>query len=816
MKTNGRIQMKGQWTNSIEETKMKQTTERKHARKMLPFLLTGLMILGYAAQAAADISSTSAGWIEMTESYLDESVSLPDSYGCVSDSFDEDFLTESTFQNNGTSYAGSDSEAEDTTISCIHSSDKASNSTETVIQENSSMESINQESERNDSTENTFEQNETGVMAPLEDETESEKCTEGIAVDHTAKPFPTDTNSSDTALSSNKQEDPAKLHNEESMLSETAVINPSELPPYKPEKKDETEPIPGKEKDSDADESKEAVSDSGKPREQKSDTKTSSLPDIPEEAEIKTEYINETQPVSDIPQPQETDTSAATKPENESDPFQNEAKESQTSTESQVPSITGLEDTIPPREEESLLQPDAENAPAIETEISWQPFMFPEEETESEYEPDQQTETTYAGSYSRSSITYSGSGNRRFLTGSFRYRKSLTRAQKIENLRVGFRKSADENCALCDAKNWVDVHAGRGTDTEVVGRLDPGDLCYILADADDQWVYIESGNVRGFVFSYYLASGSGTDKIIQEEGAGNVPLAEETMDPLQNEVFRYSLLTNGSTPTTLYEESEVIQDGVSEARASLLNLAASFEGSPYAWGGCDPHTGVDCSGFVNYVYGQFGVNLPRTAEEQAYTGMKIAVEDALPGDLVFMMDSTGYIYHVVIYAGEGKAIEARGSSYGVGCFDLDYRSACWAVRLINDIAPDVTTGRIDGLDYSQDQLELIWAIVAQEDNGSYEGALAVITSAMNRADQNYGGFGQNALAQLTAPGQYCFSPSVSDPGYYQARLGGNVPDYVRDAVYDCLVSGYRNHSFLNFRSTCGSGGRTQIGGNWFF
>ena len=363
---------------------------------------------------------------------------------------------------------------------------------------------------------------------------------------------------------------------------------------------------------------------------------------------------------------------------------------------------------------------------------------------------------------------------------------------------------------------WKFIWA-ESTDTEVIrGKLYPGDLCYILADSDDQWVYIESGNVRGFIFSYYLTSETETDDPIYMEEANHELLAEEVMDPLQNEAFRYSLLTNGAITTTPYVESEVIEDGVSEGRASLLNLAASYEGCPYEWGGNDPQTGFDCSGFVKYVYSQFGVDLPRTAEQQAYTGTKIAVEDALPGDLVFMMDSTGYIYHVVIYAGDGKALEARGSNYGVGCFDLDYGNTCWAVKLINDGGINVSTGRIDGMNDTKDQLELIWAIVAQEDNGSYEGALAVITSAMNRADENYGGFGQNALAQLTAPGQYCFSPSVSDPGYYQARLGGNVPDYVKDAVYDCLVYGDRNHGFLNFRSTNGGGGRTQIGGNWFF
>ena len=118
--------------------------------------------------------------------------------------------------------------------------------------------------------------------------------------------------------------------------------------------------------------------------------------------------------------------------------------------------------------------------------------------------------------------------------------------------------------------------------------------------------------------------------------------------------------------------------------------------------------------------------------------------------------------------------------------------------------------------YSREQLELIWAIVAQEDDKSYEGALAVITTAMNRADINYGGHGTDALSQLTADGQFCYSASVSDPIYYQRRLGGNVPEYVKQAVSDCLEHGRRNHSFKNFRSSNRTGTYTQVGSNWYF
>ena len=113
-------------------------------------------------------------------------------------------------------------------------------------------------------------------------------------------------------------------------------------------------------------------------------------------------------------------------------------------------------------------------------------------------------------------------------------------------------------------------------------------------------------------------------------------------------------------------------------------------------------------------------------------------------------------------------------------------------------------------------MELIWAIVAQEDNGSYAGALAVISTAMNRVESPKWSYeGSNALAQLKAPGQFCYS----NDNYWRARLGGNVPQYVKQAVYDCLKKGVRNHTHTSFRSHYGSNtpGAVQIGGgNWYF
>ena len=85
--------------------------------------------------------------------------------------------------------------------------------------------------------------------------------------------------------------------------------------------------------------------------------------------------------------------------------------------------------------------------------------------------------------------------------------------------------------------------------------------------------------------------------------------------------------------------------------------------------------------------------------------------------------------------------------------------------------------------------------MAEEDDTSYDGAMAVISCVMNRADENYGGFGTTALEQLKAEGQFCYSAAVSDPIYYQRRLGGNVPDYVKQAISDCLTLGIRSHTY---------------------
>lgn len=93
----------------------------------------------------------------------------------------------------------------------------------------------------------------------------------------------------------------------------------------------------------------------------------------------------------------------------------------------------------------------------------------------------------------------------------------------------------------------------------------------------------------------------------------------------------------------------------------IASFAQQFLTVPYAWGGATP-AGFDCSGFVYYVYNQYGISLPRTADEQYYAGQRVPLTAIQPGDLVFYSTYTSGPSHVGIYAGNGQFVHASSGA----------------------------------------------------------------------------------------------------------------------------------------------------------
>lgn len=132
---------------------------------------------------------------------------------------------------------------------------------------------------------------------------------------------------------------------------------------------------------------------------------------------------------------------------------------------------------------------------------------------------------------------------------------------------------------------------------------------------------------------------------------------------------------DATTPTggSTFEELFPKQGTVGGNRERVGQLARQLLGTPYVWGGTDPDSGLDCSGFVQYVLRQVGVSLPRISAQQATAGRRVDVGQLQAGDLVGWNNSTrnNGADHIAIYLGNGQIIEAPRPGLGVRIRTLD-------------------------------------------------------------------------------------------------------------------------------------------------
>ena len=111
--------------------------------------------------------------------------------------------------------------------------------------------------------------------------------------------------------------------------------------------------------------------------------------------------------------------------------------------------------------------------------------------------------------------------------------------------------------------------------------------------------------------------------------------------------------------------------------AKLVSFSLKFQGYPYVAGGNTP-AGWDCSGFVQYVFSQFGISLPRTSGAQATVGTPVAsLADAKPGDI--LANGT----HAAIYIGNGQVMNAMNPVQGTAISNVSvFGGAGYSIRRV--------------------------------------------------------------------------------------------------------------------------------------
>ena len=142
------------------------------------------------------------------------------------------------------------------------------------------------------------------------------------------------------------------------------------------------------------------------------------------------------------------------------------------------------------------------------------------------------------------------------------------------------------------------------------------------------------------------------------------------LSPLAHSVRRLALCCAGAlvlsfSATAAMAAPDSAPLPAADPGVQLADLAQQSVGSPYRWGGTSP-AGFDCTGFVMWVYSQFGVDLPHNVAGQFASGPSVAAEDLAPGDvLVFANTYTRGLSHVGIYIGDGQFVHAADERHGV-------------------------------------------------------------------------------------------------------------------------------------------------------
>ena len=215
--------------------------------------------------------------------------------------------------------------------------------------------------------------------------------------------------------------------------------------------------------------------------------------------------------------------------------------------------------------------------------------------------------------------------------------KSCYTAEKdiqVEDYLVPTKKGEYLDMAFANVDSFLYIRSEPTKESEWLGKLYPDNAAEILGPVGS-WTKIKSGDVTGYVCSDYIIIGNNAEQKAQE-------IVEE-----KQEEFVYAESREAEEERLAKEAEEKAKEAEAKAGTgqAIVDYACQFIGNPYVWGGTSLTNGADCSGFVQSVFKNFGINLPRTSGEMRSSGTAVNYSDAMPGDIVC------YDGHVGIYMG---------------------------------------------------------------------------------------------------------------------------------------------------------------------
>lgn len=230
----------------------------------------------------------------------------------------------------------------------------------------------------------------------------------------------------------------------------------------------------------------------------------------------------------------------------------------------------------------------------------------------------------------------------------------------------------------------VNLRTGAGTGNAIIATVGEGTALIVEADTGSGWYKVNYDGESGYMSADYLSFSETMDLTAQgwvdgtdvrmRAAAGTdseivrVTTYGESVEILGVDGEWYKVSAGGQTGYIRGDYVSFTEPDPSQAPASssigeqIVAFAKQFLGTPYVWAGSSP-SGFDCSGFVSYVFKNFGYAVNRTAASMYTNGVAVDKSELQIGDAVFFASSSESIGHVGIYIGDGEFIH---SSSGCG------------------------------------------------------------------------------------------------------------------------------------------------------